>query len=147
MGALWIMKGYWFWFIFCWQWQRWMQLIIWPAAVLYYWDSLPKKKLKESNSGFNKNGNLLPTPLTFSNSFLPWIWVSSDVLFVFISGTSFNTHGPHGGSQSTEGVRQRSHLPYQLYLSQQWQWDLPVCRWPPHQSLAPRDYWPQLQYP
>lgn len=50
------------------------------------------------------------------------------VYFFPISGPSFNTHGPHGGSQSTEGVRQRTHLPYQLYLSEQRQRDLPVCR-------------------
>lgn len=68
-------------------------------------------------------------------------------IFAHFSGTSFNTHGPHGGSQSTEGVCQRSHLPYQLYLSQQRQRDLPVCRRPTHQPLAPRDYRPQLQYP
>lgn len=74
-------------------------------------------------------------------------WVPNDVLFVLISGTSFNTHGSHGGSQSTQGVRQCSHLPYQLYLSQQWQWDLSVCRRPPHQPVAPRDHGPQLQYP
>lgn len=68
-------------------------------------------------------------------------------LSCLISGAGVNTHGPHGGGQSQEGVCQCSHLPYQLRLSQQRQRDVSVCRRPPHQPLAPGDHRPQLQYP
>lgn len=81
------------------------------------------------------------------------LWKSNQLCFfgkivmliqMLSSGTSVQAHGFDGGSQPQKSVCKCSHLPYQLHLSEQWLWDLPVCRWPSPQPMEFGDHWSQL---
>lgn len=63
------------------------------------------------------------------------------------AGAGAEAHGPDGGGEPAEGLRQRPHLPHQLHLRQQRLRDLHVGGRPAHQPLAPGCHRPELQYP
>ena len=63
------------------------------------------------------------------------------------TGARAEAHGPDGGGEPAQGLRQWPHLPHQLHLRQQRLRDIHVRGRPAHQPLAPGHHRPELQYP